>query len=160
MINSQPARESNTLATIRKLLFGTLVVGVAGTVGELILLGHTESPAQWVPLIALAASALAMIWHHSRPTPATVLVMQACMAIFIVAGVIGVGLHVNGNAGFERELHPDERGIEFVRKTVAGATPILAPGSMVLLGLVGFAHTYRHPCMADPASTGGKESHL
>ena len=30
----------------------------------------------------------------------------------------------------------------------AGATPVLAPGSLVLLGLVGLAQTYRHPCAA------------
>jgi hypothetical protein len=58
-----------------------------------------------------------------------------------------VGLHLNGNVEFERELHPDERGLEFVRKTVAGATPVLAPGSMSLLGIVGLAFTYRHPAL-------------
>ena len=67
------------------------------------------------------------------------------MAAFVVLGVVGVGLHYNGNVEFERELHPDEHGWEFIRKTVAGATPVLAPGSMVLLGLIGLAHAYHHP---------------
>jgi hypothetical protein len=71
--------------------------------------------------------------------------MQVLMVGFIVCGVLGVGLHYNGNVEFERELHPDERGFEFLRRTLAGATPVLAPGSMVLLGLVGLAHVYRHP---------------
>jgi hypothetical protein len=35
--------------------------------------------------------------------------------------------------------------MQFALKTITGATPVLAPGSMVLLGLVGFAYTYRHP---------------
>ena len=35
--------------------------------------------------------------------------------------------------------------VQFLRKPVAGATPLLAPGSLVLLGLVGVAHAYRHP---------------
>ena len=141
--------ESNTLATIRKMLFATLIVGIIGTAGELVLLGHVESPTQWIPFIVLGAAALVMAWHRLRPSARTVLAMQMAMAVFVVTGVIGVGMHLNGNIEFERELHPDEGGIEFIRKTVAGATPLLAPGSMVLLGLVGFAHSYRHPCIEE-----------
>jgi len=60
-----------------------------------------------------------------------------------------VALHYKGNVEFEEELHPTEQGMLFFRKTIAGATPVLAPGSMVLLGLVGLAHAYRHPVAAD-----------
>jgi hypothetical protein len=74
------------------------------------------------------------------------------MFAFIAVGVLGVGLHYDGNVDFERELNPSERGWTFVRKTVAGATPVLAPGSMVLLGLVGLAHAYRYPSMDGGAS--------
>jgi hypothetical protein len=70
------------------------------------------------------------------------------MCAFIVSGIAGVGLHYDGNVEFERELHPKDTGVTFLRHTVAGATPVLAPGSMVLLGLIGIAHTYRHPCGA------------
>jgi hypothetical protein len=138
-------RESETLASIRKLLLGALAVGVVGTSGELILLRHIDKPAQWIPLAALAAAVPILIWHASSPSAASVRTLQALMLGFVVLGVIGVGLHYNGNVEFERELNPSERGWTFLRKTVAGATPVLAPGSMVLLGLVGLAHAYRHP---------------
>jgi hypothetical protein len=36
-------------------------------------------------------------------------------------------------------------GAELMRKTLTGATPVLAPGSMVLLGLVGFAALHEFP---------------
>jgi hypothetical protein len=74
------------------------------------------------------------------------------MVAFVVVGAVGVGLHYDGNVEFERELHPDDAGVIFLRHVVAGATPVLAPGSMVLLGLVGLAHTYRHP-----SATGGAD---
>ncbi len=138
-------RESETLAAIRRLLFGALAIGVLGTSGELILLRHIDKPAQWIPLVFLAACLPVLIWHAVAPSAASVRVLQGLMLAFIALGVVGVGLHYDGNVEFERELHPDERGWEFVRKTVAGATPMLAPGSMVLLGLVGLAHAYRHP---------------
>ena len=138
-------RESETLAAIRRLLLGALAVGVLGTSGELILLRHIEKPAQWIPLVFLAACLPVLIWHAVAPSAASVRVLQGLMLAFIALGVIGVGLHYDGNVEFERELHPDERGWEFVRKTIAGATPVLAPGTMVLLGLVGLAHAYHHP---------------
>jgi hypothetical protein len=140
-------RESETLAAIRKLLLGALAIGVVGTSGELILLRHIDEPAQWIPLVALVAAVPILIWHASSPSPASVRVLQVLMILFVALGMVGVGLHYDGNVEFERELHPNERGWEFVRKTVAGATPVLAPGSMVLLGLVGLAHAHRHPSL-------------
>jgi hypothetical protein len=138
-------RESETLAAIRRLLLGALAVGVLGTIGELVLLRHIDKPAQWIPLVFLGAAVPILIWHVASPSAASVRVLQGLMVAFAVLGVVGVGLHYDGNVEFERELHPDERGWEFIRKTVAGATPVLAPGSMVLLSLVGLAHTYHHP---------------
>src|SRR4051812_21138226 len=140
-------RESETLASIRKLLLGSLVIGVLGTIGELILLRHIDEPAQWIPVVSLVLALPVLIWHASSPSPASVRMLQALMALFLALGVVGVGLHYDGNVEFERELHPSERGWEFLRKTVAGATPVLAPGSLVLLGLVGLAHAYRHPSL-------------
>ena len=138
-------RESETLAAIRRLLFGALAIGVLGTSGELILLRHIDKPAQWIPLVFLAACMPVLLWHAFAPSATSVRVLQGLMLVFVALGAVGVGLHYDGNVEFERELHPDERGWEFVRKTIAGATPVLAPGSMVLLGLVGLAHAYRHP---------------
>jgi hypothetical protein len=140
-------RESETLASIRKLLLGALAIGVIGTSGELILLRHIDEPAQWIPLVALGVAIPILIWHAASPGPASVRVLQVLMLAFLVLGVVGVGLHYDGNVEFERELRPSERGWEFIRKTVAGATPVLAPGSMVLLGLIGLAHAFRHPSL-------------
>jgi hypothetical protein len=140
-------RELETLASIRKLLLGALVIGVMGTIGELILLRHIDKPAQWIPVVVLVSALPVLIWHASSPSPTSVRLLQGLMALFLILGVVGVGLHYDGNVEFERELHPGERGWEFIRKTVAGATPVLAPGSMVLLGLVGLAHAYRHPSL-------------
>jgi hypothetical protein len=152
-----PARESETLASIRKLLLGALALGVLGTSGELILLRHIDMAPQWIPVVIFAVSIPVLIWHAVSPSRLTVRVVQVLMVVFMGAGIVGVGLHFNGNVEFERELHPTEQGLEFLRKTVAGATPVLAPGSMVLLGLVGLAHTYRHPRVAD---ANGQERHL
>ena len=137
--------ESSTLTFIRRLLLASLSVGIVGTAAELILLGHLDSAAQWIPVVALAAAIPLLIWHATRPAPLTVRLIRLMMCAYIIFGVIGVGLHYDGNVEFERELHPKDAGLTFLRHTIAGATPVLAPGSMMLLGLLGIAHTYRHP---------------
>jgi hypothetical protein len=137
--------ESSTLTFIRRLLLASLAAGIVGTAAELILLGHVDSTAQWIPVVALTAAVPLLLWHAARPGPFTVRLIRLLMCAYIVFGVIGVGLHYDGNVEFERELHPKDAGLAFLRHTIAGATPVLAPGSMVLLGLLGIAHTYRHP---------------
>jgi hypothetical protein len=121
---------------------------VVGTSGELILLRHIDQVTQWIPVVLLAGCVPVLIWHAMAPSAGSVQAMQGVMSAFMIAGVVGVGLHYKGNVEFERELHPTEHGFEFLRKTVAGATPVLAPGSMVLLGVIGLAQTYRHPYAA------------
>ena len=137
--------ESTTLTFIRRFLLGSLLVGIAGTAAELLLLGHVDSAAQWIPIVALAVAVPLLLWHVARPTSLTVRLIQILMGAFILVGGVGVGLHYDGNVEFERELHPKDAGLTFLRHTIAGATPVLAPGSMALLGLLGIAHTYRHP---------------
>ena len=147
--SSEPA----TLAFIRRLLLWSLLAAILGTAGELVLLGHVESLAQWIPLVALGVAVPVLLWHAVSPQKATVRAVQVLMAAFILLGGIGVGLHYDGNAEFERELHPKDTGLTFFSHVAAGATPLLAPGSMVLLGLVGIAHTYRHPSVAPGRET-------
>ena len=67
------------------------------------------------------------------------------MLAFVASGGLGVALHYRGNEAFELEMYPSRAGFELVRETLTGATPVLAPGSMSLLGLVGLVVTYRHP---------------
>jgi len=143
-----PTRETATLAFLRRFLLAALAVGVAGTAGELILLGHFESATQWIPVAALGLAAVVLVWHAAAPSRLTVRLVQVLMAAFVVSGLVGVGLHYDGNVEFERELHPKDTGMAFLSHVLAGATPVLAPGSMVLLGLVGIAHAYRHPSAA------------
>lgn len=141
-----------TLARIRTLLLGTLAFGTVGMTTELLLLGHIESVWQWTPVALLGAGAVILTWHAAAPSRATVRVLQATMMLFIVTGGIGVGLHYDGNVEFELEMYPSMGGFELVTKTLTGATPVLAPGTMAILGLVGLALVYRHPAIEERQS--------
>jgi hypothetical protein len=114
---------------------------------ELLLIGHVEGTAQLVPLVLLTASALCLVWDALRSRAVTVWSVRVVMLSSVVSGLVGVVLHYRGNEAFELEMYPSMSGATLLLETVTGATPVLAPGSMALLGLVGLATTYDHPAL-------------
>lgn len=135
---------------MRASLLGILLLGLVGTGVELLLLGHTEDVWQWVPLVLIALCLLVLAWHIVAPGARSVRALQGTMLLFLASGVAGVLLHYRGNVEFEREMQPSLAGLKLFFGAMAGATPALAPGTMVQLALVGLASTYRHPALTSP----------
>jgi hypothetical protein len=136
---------ASTLAAMRALLLAGLVLGVVGTTIELLLLGHYDGWKQLIPLVLLGIAVLVLVWHGVSRGVAPVRALQFLMLLFMVSGAVGVLLHYRLNVEFELEMYPATAGFQLFKKAVTGATPALAPGSMILLGLVGWAYTIGHP---------------
>jgi hypothetical protein len=133
------------LSIVRRLLLATLLLSLAGTVGELLLLEHFEDAWQYAPIVLMGAAFLVLIWHALAAGPTTLNVFRVLMVLFIVSGALGVLLHYRGNVEFELEMYPDLSGWKLFKDTMMGATPALAPGAMAQIGLVGLAWAFRHP---------------
>lgn len=143
--------EGPTLTAVRSFLLAILVIGVVGTGMELVLLEHTDGAWQWAPLVLLALALPILVWHAAARRRASTRALQAMMLLFILSGVAGLVLHYRGNVEFELEMHPSLEGLGLVWGAMTGATPALAPGTMIQLGLLGLAYTYRHPALTAPA---------
>lgn len=141
--------------TLRRLLLAVLLFGMVGLAAELVLLDHVEPGWQWVPLVSLALGFVAGTALLLRPSSGTARAFQAVMALFVAAGVVGMYLHIRGNAQFELEMDPEMRGLALVWEVLRGATPSLAPGTLAHFGLLGLACTYRHPALRREPSTRG-----
>jgi hypothetical protein len=113
---------------------------MTGAAVELFLLEHTEHWQQWIPFVVLAMGFVAATAAAFRPTPFTVRAFRVVMLAFIAAGLVGVYLHYRGNVEFERERRPQAGGWTLFREAMMGATPALAPGSMIQLGLLGLLY--------------------
>lgn len=137
-----------TLPRMRQLLLAILAFSMLGTGTELVLLEHTESRTQLIPLVLLATGVVAVAVVAFRPGRRTVLALRALMAAFIAAGLAGLYFHYSGNLEFELEMDAQLRGWKLLWEAARGATPSLAPGAMVQMGLLGFAFTFRHPALA------------
>jgi hypothetical protein len=131
---------------IRRWILGLLTLGQAGLVAELLLLGHYEDPLQWIPLALIGLGLLTAVLVGVSAGPASLRAFQVLMALFIVAGFIGTGLHFNANIEFQTEVDPSIKGSALLIKALRAKTPpALAPGAMIQLGLLGLVFTYQHP---------------
>ena len=134
-------------ATLRRLVLIVLTVGIVGVGFELVLLDHMEDNWQWAPIVLLAAGFPVSIWLFVSPGRTVIRVYQVLMGLFVLSGFVGQWLHYQGNVEFELEMYPSREGLELVWEALGGAYPALAPGTMILLGLLGLVACLRHPAL-------------
>ncbi len=135
---------ADTLSILRWGVLSVLGLGLTGVGVELLLIQHYEEPWQLAPLILVAVSLAVILWHAAGRSRASVRGLQAAMLLCLVGGLTGVGLHFRGAAEFQLEIDPSMTGTALVRKVMrAKAPPVLAPGVMVQLGLLGLVYAHR-----------------
>ncbi len=126
---------------MKKLLLAAFLLSLVGTGAELLLLEHTEDWWQLIPIILIALGLLAITWFAVGKSMISKQFLRGLMVFFIASGVLGFSLHFIGNMAFELEMYPSMKGAELVWETLKGATPVLAPGTMIATGLLGWAYT-------------------
>jgi ABC-type polysaccharide/polyol phosphate export permease len=136
-----------TIELIRTALLVILFIGFVGAGTELLLLKHTEEIWQLLPLALLAIGALMIGWIALATTRTAVISLRVLMMLFIVSGGIGLVQHFRGNLRDAAESNPSLAGTELYREALLGATPALAPGTMIQFGLLGLVFTFRHPTL-------------
>ena len=137
----------------RTLLFWVLVVGVIGILAELLLLGHDDDTLQFIPLGLGAAYLLAFAWYGAARARGAVLAVRVVSGLACVSAAVGIFLHYRANVEWELETTPTMHGMELFREAVTGSLPLLAPGAMLQLGLLGLLWSHRHPALASSAGS-------
>jgi hypothetical protein len=136
-----------------RLLLAIFFMGLLGTTTELIFLEHYEDVKQFIPLVALALGGAIGGWYAVRPDAAALRAFRAVLLLFAVSGAVGLFLHYRGNVEFELERDPTLGGLPLLWEVLRGATPALAPGTMIFLALIGYAVTVaRRTPLASPRS--------
>jgi hypothetical protein len=128
---------------LRLWVLGVLWLGLIGTVTELILLEHYEQALQFVPLVLIVLGMGVLAWHMLQPGTGSLRALQIVMVLFALAGFAGMAAHFNGSAEYQLELNPDMSNWELLDKILhAHAPPLLAPGMMLWMGLLGLAYAF------------------
>ena len=126
---------------IKKWLFVILAFNIIGIGTELILLEHTEDFWQWIPLVLLAISSITISWDFFFNSRWSTLIIKANMFLLIGSGAVGIWMHYSGNVEFELEMYPSLKGPGLFLESLKGATPALAPGIMMAIGMLGLVYT-------------------
>lgn len=145
---------SSTTVVIRRLILALVTFGIVVTTIDLLLLDHHEDARQLVPFVANGLAIVTIVWHVSRGTAASVHALRVVMLVFLVASILGVVFHYQGNLEFQLEINPEQSAWELFSKVMrAKAPPALAPGVMAQLGLLGLIYTFRHPALSSSSSS-------
>lgn len=123
---------------VSRLLLAILALGQGGTVVELALLEHYESFWQWMPLVVLGIGLVCTVAVLVTRRRWIVLSYRVAMTLLILIGALGLVQHYQSNVEFELEMYPSRAGVELFWEAVRGATPALAPGALMFIGLVGW----------------------
>jgi hypothetical protein len=134
---------ADPLELLRGLVLAVLVIGLLGTVTELVLLEHYEQVLQLIPVVLIAAALGAIIWQLISKSAASLRALEIIMILFVLAGFAGVVAHFHGSAEFQLDLNPAMSTWELLEKVMrAKAPPLLAPGMMLQMGLLGLIYVY------------------
>ncbi len=123
---------------LRRAILGLLLLALAGTGTELLLLEHYEDAWQLVPLVLIGLGLAVTGLRLFRPGSG-LRAFRGVMLLMVASGALGLFLHYRGNVEFELEREPTLAGLALFREAIMGATPALAPGAMMLFGLLGLA---------------------
>src|SRR4051812_25541440 len=117
--------DGHYVEVLRLWILGVLLLGLLGTVTELMLLSHYEQPLQLVPVVLIALAIVSLLWQWLMRDMASLNVMLVVMALSVVAGFVGVLAHFEGSAEFQRDLDPSMGTWELLEKILRAKAPPL-----------------------------------
>lgn len=143
-------------SVLRRSLVGLVVIAISGLTAELLVERHWGTPVRMVPWFALVALAYAALLLMRRPTAAAVRRARMLAGAVMIAGAVGVALHINENyvAGpLDQRYEQLWAGMSEVERWWAafskavGPAPTFAPAALALVSLVLLIATQRHPAL-------------
>ena len=122
-----------------RFLMAIWVFGLLGVAAELVLLEHYEDIKQLIPFAVIALALAVGGWYWMKPGAGSLRAFRILLLLVAAAGVLGLFLHYRGNVDFEKERDAAIGGTRLLWASLTGATPALAPGTMVLFAFLGYA---------------------
>ena len=107
-----------------------------GTLGELVLTEHMADPVQGVPFVLLGAGLAAIGAAIATPGRRTRLALRIVCGLMMAGSAFGIWEHLAHNHAFETEIRPGASASTLLWEAVYGASPLLAPGVVGVIGLL------------------------
>ena len=111
-----------------------------GMLLELYLLDHYEDRYQLIPLLGIAIALVITVILNFRASKMIQQLFKLVLVLISLSGIYGVFLHLQANFEFEQEIHPTASTWSLFSESISGAFPALAPLSLIVLALMGYAY--------------------
>jgi hypothetical protein len=135
------------LYRLQRFLLGLSGFLFAGTLVELAFRNHTRELVQLIPFVLCTLGLLAIGLVLARPQPRTLLALRVWMGVTVLGSLVGLYEHVANNIGFQLEVSPGSTTAQLIAAALRGASPLLAPGILVVAAVLALAATYAYPAV-------------
>jgi len=139
-IFAQQQKITSVQFNLRKVIFAALLFMIVGTAMELYLLDHYEDVEQLIPIVCIGVAFLLIVILFFSRTKIITILFQVILGITALSGFYGTFLHLQANFEFEQEMKPTAKVWDLFVESLSGALPTLAPGSMIVLALIGYSY--------------------
>ena len=137
----------SVLFRLRVFLLALAGFMCVGTIVELALTKHWESPTQVLPFVLSGLSLVVITVVLLRPGRGSLRLLRWVLGIALVGSLFGVFEHIEHNLEFALEIRPNAVAADVIWEAVAGANPLLAPGILAFTAIIALAATYYHPML-------------
>ena len=132
---------NNVRIPLNGVIISAMLFILFGTAMELYLLGHYEDFYQLIPLVCIGSALLVFVILFFKRAIWVMRLFKIIIVLTALSGIYGIGLHLQANYEFEQELRPTASVWNLLAESLSGALPTLAPGSMIVLALIGYSYT-------------------
>ena len=132
---------NNVRIPLNGVIISAMLFILFGTAMELYLLGHYEDFYQLIPLVCIGSALLVFVILFFKRAIWVMRLFKIIIVLTALSGTYGIGLHLQANYEFEQELKPTASVWDLLAESLSGALPTLAPGSMIVLALIGYSYT-------------------
>jgi predicted membrane channel-forming protein YqfA (hemolysin III family) len=146
-MKTQPPLEHPTAQTLRRFALALSVLGVVTTPIELVLMHHYNGKDQIMPFVFLGLAAIGIVAAWFRPSAKVLRGVRVLMVLVVLGSGIGVFEHLKANY---RDATRGGAAPNLIELVLTGFAPLLAPGILAQVGLLGLAFTYKHPAFDVP----------
>jgi predicted membrane channel-forming protein YqfA (hemolysin III family) len=145
-MKTAPLEHSST-QTLRRFALALCLLGVVTTPIELVLMHHYNDKDQIMPFIFLGLAAIGVAAAWLRPNARVLRGVRVLMVLVVLGSGIGVFEHLKANY---RDATRGGTVSNLIELVLTGFAPLLAPGILAQVGLLGLAFTYKHPAFDLP----------
>lgn len=139
--------EHPTTQTLRHFALALCLLGVVTTPIELMLMHHYNNKDQIMPFVFLGLAAIGVAAAWFRPSAKVLRGVRVLMVLVVLGSGIGVMEHLKANY---RDATRGGAAPNLIELVLTGFAPLLAPGILAQVGLLGLAFTYKHPAFDVP----------